>query len=70
MLSPNWQCSRHMGRRFRVSLSVVKLTQQLLTERFGPLANNSAAWGVSVAQRVNPNVKIELSEYAEQHPSV
>jgi hypothetical protein len=50
---------------------VVTITQKLLTDKFGPLANNSVAWGVSVAQRVNPGTKIELSiEYAEQRSTV
>ena len=40
---------------------LIHITQQLLKEKFGPLANNSAALAGSIAQRVNPDIKIESS---------
>lgn len=40
---------------------LVKTTQQLLFQKFGPLTSKSAALWVSVAQRVNPDDKVESS---------
>lgn len=47
---------------------LIHITQQLLEEKFGPLVNNSAALAGSIAQRVNPDIKIESSiECVQQH---
>ena len=40
---------------------LIQVTQELLEVKFGPLANNSAALAGSIAQRVNPDIKIESS---------
>jgi len=46
---------------------LVKTTQQLLSQKFGPLASKSPALWASVAQRVSPDDKIESSiEYVQQ----
>lgn len=53
------------GERVR---ELIRITQELLINKFGALKNNTAALAGSIAQRVNPDDKIESSiKYVQQY---